>query len=217
MQKPDGLLLMKKTFIEVLKDAARAGLYVENGIKDLEKELSIPEGFFNKLRDENDWSFIIKLHALFEAALAFLITKKVGDNRLLNIFAEMEMSQRKGKLAFVKELGLLEKRHQTFIKCLSELRNDLIHNISSITFDLQKYFNELTPGKKKTFIKHFFIFGPEESPDKGFEEILSQKLKFAICLSATTILYKIYIEKENLRTVSSGNNHNSHLSGTETL
>ena len=94
---------MKKTFVETLTEAAHTGFYVDKCIKDLEKQLSIPEGFFNKLHDEDDWSFIIKLHALFEAALSFLITQKLGDDRLLNIFAAMEMSQKKGKLAFVKE------------------------------------------------------------------------------------------------------------------
>jgi hypothetical protein len=187
---------MKKTLIEALKEAAYVSFHIKEGIKALEKELSVPEGFFDKLHDENDWSFIIKLHALFEAALAFLITMKLGDNKLLNIFAEMEMSERKGKLAFVKKLGLLEKSDQTFIRCLSELRNKLIHNISHITFDLQKMFNEFDQEKKKAFIKQYSVLNPEQSLNKENEEFLSQHLKFFMWQRAMIILYKIYVEKE---------------------
>jgi len=36
---------MKKTLKEAIAEAAYAGFYVEKAIKNLEKELSIPEGF----------------------------------------------------------------------------------------------------------------------------------------------------------------------------
>ncbi len=42
-------------------------------VVDLERRIGLPEGFFAHLLDENDWSFIIKLHALFEAACTHML------------------------------------------------------------------------------------------------------------------------------------------------
>lgn len=61
-----------------------------------------------KLLDEDDWSFIIKLHALMEAAIAYLLTQHFDDDRLSGVFEYLELSDAgKGKIAFVKELELL--------------------------------------------------------------------------------------------------------------
>ena len=46
---------------------------MDEGIVEFEKKLGVPSGFVKKLLDEDDWSFIIKLHALFEASCAHLL------------------------------------------------------------------------------------------------------------------------------------------------
>jgi len=45
-------------------------------IPKLEEDLSIQNGFFNNLLKEDDWSFIIKIHALFESSL-YIFTHKL--------------------------------------------------------------------------------------------------------------------------------------------
>lgn len=47
-------------------------------VEELVKELGLPEGFYAELLGEDDWSFIIKLHALMEAAVTGLIVAALG-------------------------------------------------------------------------------------------------------------------------------------------
>ncbi len=42
---------------------------IKKRLSALEIDLHLPSGFVMRLLDEDDWSFVIKLHALFEAAL----------------------------------------------------------------------------------------------------------------------------------------------------
>jgi len=48
-------------------------------LEELETRLCLPMGFCEGLRREDDWSFIIKLHALLEAALTALLAAKIGQ------------------------------------------------------------------------------------------------------------------------------------------
>ncbi len=44
---------------------------IEEKIKPLEKRLKVKSGFFEDLlKEKNNWSFIIKLHSLVEAAVS---------------------------------------------------------------------------------------------------------------------------------------------------
>ena len=58
--------------------------------KSLERELSLKEDFLIKLKDEDDWSFIIKLHTFIEAAVSHLLSKALGHDKLLGIFTRLE-------------------------------------------------------------------------------------------------------------------------------
>ena len=107
-------------------------------IADLERELSISAGFFVSLRKEqSDWAFVVKLHALFEAAITYLLVHYFGEENIESIFANLQMSDMKvGKIAFVNKLGLLDKEDISFIRLLSEIRNEYTHMIKNINAPL---------------------------------------------------------------------------------
>ena len=48
-------------------------------VAELEQGIGLQNGFFIRLVAEDDWSFVIKIHALYEAAVTKLITEKVGE------------------------------------------------------------------------------------------------------------------------------------------
>lgn len=84
---------------------------------------------------------MIKLHALLESAVSQLLVNAVARKELAEVFASLEMSNTKtGKLAFVKALELLPKAHLDFIRLLSELRNQLVHRVKNVSFDLTGHF-----------------------------------------------------------------------------
>jgi hypothetical protein len=173
---------------------------VEGSIRLLEKELGIREGFLESLKNEDDWSFIIKIHALLEGAISHLLCKALGHDGLSEVFSFIELSnKRSGKMAFVKTLSLLDKPDRRFISSLSELRNSLVHDISNVDFNLKKYIENLAPDKFKTFVKSMDSFSYEGWRFKGgakeltVEEFFKADPKKAIWYSAmltTAIIYQ---------------------------
>lgn len=122
--------------------------------ESLEKELNLPENFLQNLLEEDDWSFIIKLHALMEASVSYLLVHHFGDSRLSKIFEHLELSDaKKGKIAFVSELELLPSENRRFLRRLSELRNILVHNVINVKFNLENYVNGLNKDQFSNFLK----------------------------------------------------------------
>jgi hypothetical protein len=120
--------------------------------EEFEKRLGIRHGFFNELICENDWSFVIKLHAFFEASLTHAICASLGRPELEDVISRLDTSNKNfGKIAFVKQLRLLEKPQRRYITALSELRNKLVHNINSADFDFRSYIDNLPDNERYNF------------------------------------------------------------------
>ena len=81
---------------------------VVKAIAQLESDLGLEPTFLPRLTEESDWSFVIKAHALVEAALSHLLGAAMRDPRVTKIFQRMETSNATtGKLAFIKAMELL--------------------------------------------------------------------------------------------------------------
>jgi hypothetical protein len=111
-------------------------------IAELEQGIGLNKGFFISLLNEDDWSFIIKLHALYEAAISSLITEKIGQSELNDFIAKLELGGPKGKMALAQKLGLLDREEIAFIQKLSEIRNDLVHYVGNTNIKLESYLAE---------------------------------------------------------------------------
>ena len=125
-------------------------------VPKLEKALGIEIGFFDKLSDEDDWSLIIKLHSLIEAAISELLARRLEKTSLIDTFSNMELSNKKsGKMAFVKALGLLDEPERRYVSALSELRNKLVHNIKNVNYQMHEEVEKMDSQQFKQFIKKF--------------------------------------------------------------
>ena len=169
-------------------------------IKNLENELGVPDGFFYKLRDEDDWSFVVKLQSLVEAAVTHLLEERFGEPCLGEVFSQLEISNNKtGKIAFLSALNLMDKHNLKYIKQLSELRNKLIHNISNIQFSIEEYINVMDKNQIKKLISSLF-----SSEDEGlftgklaeFKKLPKKQYKLLFWYAALEILMLIYIFKQ---------------------
>jgi hypothetical protein len=129
----------------------------ERPILDIETQLGLPPGFLLHLyQNEDDWSFVIKIHAFLEAVLTHLLAEHLGQPDLLPVFAYLETSNvRTGKLAFVRAFDLLDKGARRFIHTLSELRNNLVHDVSNVNFRFPDYVSQLTEKERKDFVGAF--------------------------------------------------------------
>jgi hypothetical protein len=125
----------------------------------LERAIGLREGFFERLVDEDDWSFVIKLHALFEAACGHLLLFHFREPELSEVVARLELSNKTtGKIAFLAALGLIGKRSRRYIAALSELRNELVHDVRNAEFNLAEWFVSLEPAKQKSLAVSFSPF-----------------------------------------------------------
>jgi hypothetical protein len=117
------------------------------GVDSFENKLGLKKGIFDKLQKEDDWSFVIKLHALFEAICTQLLVFHLGEDKLSELFTKLELSNKSiGKLVFLKHLELIGKDDRKFIYSLSELRNQLVHNVANCEFSLKEMVSKFSPG-----------------------------------------------------------------------
>ena len=129
---------------------------LEETIKRLESALGLEDGFFDKLKSDDDWSFVIKTHALIETACTNLLSAYFSENDFKEIFSWLEMSNKKaGKIAFLKAAGLMISEEVKFVTKLSELRNRLIHNVHGINFSFSDYVSNLDKQQRKSFSNSF--------------------------------------------------------------
>ena len=144
------------------------------------------------LRQDDDWSAIIKLHALIESAVTHLLVKFFGHPELEGVFAKMELGNvRSGKLIFLKELNCLNG-HTRFIRLLSKLRNELVHDIRNVRFSLPEYVAKLDANQYKVFLDDLDVVEKDRPPRDWVEE----NAKLLFLGNGISCLAFIYIEQE---------------------
>jgi hypothetical protein len=141
---------------------------VDQGIFGLEIKIGTKRGFFNELLDADDWSFVIKLHAFFEAVCTHLLLFHFKDPELNEILSRIELSNKKtGKIAFLEKLGLIGTFNRRLIATLSEMRNSLVHDVRNSEFNLNSLVNNLNDGALKNFA---LSFSPYESSIRRMQQ-----------------------------------------------
>jgi hypothetical protein len=114
---------------------------------------------------------------LIEAALSQLLAEIIAlsvkehlpeDKQpagLEGVFSWLELSnKRTSKIAFVKALDIFPDDHRRFIRALSELRNQLVHDVKNVDFNFSDYVESLDSNKTAKFIEAF-SFGLREQLD----------------------------------------------------
>jgi hypothetical protein len=131
-----------------------------------EKALNAPAGSIVSLILNDDWSFVIKSHALIEGAISMMLGG-VLDQRLLPIFSKIELGRvDAGKLAFSKALDLTTSAERRFIVELSKLRNILAHDMRYIGFTFDSYLTALDSKQRAAFVESMAM---DVAPEKAGE------------------------------------------------
>jgi hypothetical protein len=112
-------------------------------------EIELPSKF-----DDDDWTLVVKLHAMIETALNSTIILHLGTLELRKVIANLDTSNQKtGKAAFAKALNILPHNSIVFIQKLSELRNVCVHDIRNFSFNLINHIDNMEDGDRKAFYK----------------------------------------------------------------
>lgn len=186
---------------------SNATMTPNEAVNALEQELGISKGFLASLMntDVDDWSFVIKLHALAEAALTHLITIALGREELREVFAEIPMGNvGRGKIGIGQRLNLIEARLAKFLAALGRMRNRFAHRPQSVNDRIEQFVDSIPQHERDSFERTLAYFTDEGSV---IIEIAGQTWdvltftrnnpKFAVWLSATVAIGTIYIQKES--------------------
>lgn len=167
-------------------------------IQDQSLRLGLPEGFYNSLLDEDDWSFVIRANALVEAACTDALVAAFHAPHLRSSLASLELGHRKhGKVALLTKLGALQAGQKDVLVTLLELRNKLAHNADQVRFTFSAYLESLEPKPKKKFIDTAGYGLVPEGPDGvPRDQFVEKNPKFALWLTLAEILACLHLEHE---------------------
>ncbi len=149
-------------------------------ISDLEQK----NEFMFSLLEGDDWSMIIKSHALVESLVTELIVSITEEPVLKSTIERLPLSDEQiGKIKIAKDYELLTSSQRTFIKKISELRNNLVHKFENIDFNLSEYITTLDKNQKKSWQKIFTWYEKDKEKNDSWSEATLNNPKLAIWLS----------------------------------
>lgn len=111
----------------------------------IEKTLGLPRQLFASLLDEpSDWSFVIKLAVILEAALTQVIASQLDTPELQRHLAGLNLDGRTGKLQLALDLGVINQIVASKIRAISEMRNTFAHDVTIINKSLNDIIESMT-------------------------------------------------------------------------
>lgn len=147
-------------------------------------ELKGKYDFLFDLLKEDDWSFIIKAHALIEAAVTEMIIQHIGQESLKSTIELLPLSDTKiGKIAIAKQLGLVTPEERKFVRWFSELRNLLVHRVENVNFSFEIYLTTLDSNQKDSWKKSIIWFNKDDPSYKQMQLLSVEKPKVAVFIA----------------------------------
>ena len=123
-------------------------------VSDFESRLNLPKDFYRNLLKEDDWSFIIKVSALFEAATTHLLAVRFRAPEIETELAFLEQANpRNGKIVLLEKMEAIYKEQASFLAKLANLRNQLAHKIENVNFNFDDYISNMDKNKTGAFVK----------------------------------------------------------------
>lgn len=143
-------------------------------LSKVEKGLNLPDGYIERLSEGDDWSYVIKAHALTEAYTVHAIGRST-DQRLSGLWDRLSFTGPASKIGVAKSLGLLDESSVSFGERLSRLRNKLTHGVDHPEFSLVNYFEKNPNGDLQGFASDIMRLVFEER-DQDLEAVLVSML-----------------------------------------
>ena len=170
-------------------------------ISELEKYLQLPEGFYQQLYKEEDWSFLIKLNALIEAACTHALIACLHAPELIDSFANIDLGNAKyGKVIMLRKLNALTSEQAKILQLLYEMRNSVAHNVAKVSFTFKSHLAGLDKQQRSSFIKRIG-HGIADSISVGNKSISRDEFvisnpKISLWMTTAEIIACLYLENE---------------------
>ncbi len=150
---------------------------MRDAVGKLRDLFGLPPDFLGTLISEDDWSFVIKLHAFVESALTWSLEVHLQSVKLESFIARCDLSGgRTSKVECAISIGTVESDDVRFIRGLSKIRNRLAHNIRNVSFDLKKYLQAMSADEQGDFLTNAAAHFWEDSLSKAEKEVKKQEI-----------------------------------------
>jgi hypothetical protein len=175
---------------------------IPEAIRALEAEIGLPPGFFAGIAREDDWSFVIKLHALIEHCVTSLIVRRTKGLGLDRVVGQLRFNDIKtGKLAVARDLQLLSPEYVDFIRAVCEIRNAFVHYVDFLAMPLSKYIEKHS--SRTNLARRVCRLMAAEASLRGHTlpatTLFDQHPKVALQIAAMALLADIYLGHERVR------------------
>jgi hypothetical protein len=170
-------------------------------IRQFEEQVGLPENLFLYLPNEDDWSFVIKLHALFEGAATHVLSIRIGGGCLEEELSHLDFAHpRFGKTRLLRRLGVINAPQAKFLQLLSETRNRLVHSVQNVAFSFDEHVEAMDENQFAAFCDKVALgqSGPVSIHDKEIprHQFVSENPKLCIWLAASDVLACICVEED---------------------
>ena len=153
-----------------------------------ELNLGLPPLFFYELiREPNDWSYVLKLHVMFESALNKVLEKRGPEDdydQPSTYYSKVEKALQSGAV-------VEDEHYRNFLVSLNYLRNCFAHRASYIVAAISSVINEM-PAHRRDIVVQSLAVGwgipggnqasPENRPYR--RKLMSEHPRFVIHFSA---------------------------------
>jgi len=138
----------------------------EHNLADIEQTLGLREQVFLDLIDEpSDWSFVVKLAVIVEAALTQAIASRLDTTELQQHLNRLSVGGRTGKIQLASDLEIIGPKASARLKSIASLRNVFAHDISVIGLSLGAHVESLPKSTNMHLaVTLLGIDGKEQSP-----------------------------------------------------
>jgi hypothetical protein len=174
-------------------------------VSDFESRLNLPKNFYRDLLKEDDWSFVIKVSALFEAATTHLLAVRFRAPEIETELAFLEQANpRNGKIVLLEKMEALYKEQAIFLTKLANLRNQLAHKIENVNFNFATYITDMDKNQTGAFVKWAGHGVVETANYKGTyitrHDFVTGNPKFSIWLTAAEVLACMNLDIQGVET-----------------
>jgi hypothetical protein len=176
---------------------------LQKRIHEIEADLGLNPGFHDSLFLEGDeWSFVIKAHALVEAALTHLLTQSFQDTGIADYLAEKRYAE---KAVICKHALLLHQDTFVFVKCLGELRNDLVHDVRQTAFTFREYASEaqtpnsLVERRLRGLIPRNEGLTPQPKSTPEVRSLVANHGRHEVWMGVMVVMLNVYASRSDVR------------------
>jgi len=170
-------------------------------IHEYESELGLSANFLVSLMNESDWSFVIKLNALIEAACTDSLVALLYAPELRDALSALDLAHPKyGKIALLRTMGSITSQQASVLQEIYQLRNKLAHNVHQVNFSFRAHIAGLDKQQKRNFAARagHSLREPLNLHGKNYTalEFVVAAPKFSIWLSVSEILACLRLDRK---------------------